>query len=155
MLTTIKNTNHKIKYKKIWNDKVEKYWLPAVRIKNPAGLRRFFYLPQRRQVYCVSWPIYFASGPRLQRDVVSATIHDSYCYVFGLLFFPFFLFFLFLFLKVNFILTFFFHSLSLLDQIYHNHALNLTFFLIFFHVGPNSAARGDIDEEGSERNRCL
>ena len=24
---------------------VEKYWLPAVRIQNPAGLRRFFYLP--------------------------------------------------------------------------------------------------------------
>ena len=41
-----KNTNHKIKHtKKIWNDKVEKYLLPAVRIKNPAGLRRFFYLP--------------------------------------------------------------------------------------------------------------
>jgi len=46
VLTIIKNTNHKIKHtKKIWNDKFEKYWLPAVRIQNPAGLRRFFYLP--------------------------------------------------------------------------------------------------------------
>ena len=44
MLAIIKNTNHRIKYTKIFNEKVEKYWLPVVRIQNPAGLRRWNYL---------------------------------------------------------------------------------------------------------------
>ena len=56
MLAIIKNTNHRIKHTKKFNKKVEKYWLPAVRIQNPVGLRRWNYLPHPSSLTLwISW----------------------------------------------------------------------------------------------------